>query len=84
MIEYFTLDNLLLWFMISILITIIWSLCMGDPDSSYTGNLILTWICAILALPITLIFGLIILGIYIGIKIDNPIKKKRRRKSKRR
>jgi hypothetical protein len=80
MIQYLTLDNLLLWFMISILITIVWSLCMGDPDASDTENLILTVVCGILALPITLIFGLVFLGMYLTLKTHKPIRKTRNRK----
>jgi len=66
--------------MVSILITIVWSLCMSDPDTSDTGNIILTIVCAILALPITLIFGLIFLGIYLSLKPYNHIRKTRKRK----
>ena len=83
MIQYLTLDNLTVWFMFSILITILWGLCMGDPVSSNTENIILSVICAILALPMTLIFGLIILGIYLIVKKHKPIKKTRKRKRRR-
>ncbi len=80
MIQYITLDNLLIWFMFSIFIFIIWGLCMGDPDTSPTANIIISVICAILALPITLIIGLIVLGIYLGIKPYNHIRKPRKKK----
>lgn len=94
MIQYITLDNLVLWFMVSIFIFIIWGLCMGDPDTSPTANIIISVICAILALatadavaqrslPITLIIGLIVLGIYLGINPYNYIRKQRKKKRKK-
>lgn len=56
---------------------------MGDPDTSPTANIIISVICAILALPITLIIGLIVLGIYLGINPYNYIRKQRKKKRKK-
>jgi NADH:ubiquinone oxidoreductase subunit 6 (subunit J) len=57
----FLMDNILLWIVISIFVLIVWSVMMGDPDSSDLSNIILTVICALIALPITILI-LIIIG----------------------
>lgn len=61
--QYLTLDYLLLWFIFSLFVTLIWSLIMGDPGVSDTENLIITVICGILALPVTIIFTIILFTI---------------------
>jgi hypothetical protein len=53
--ELVTIGNLLLWTLLSIIILFVWSACVGDPGSTDTKNIILTTVCAILALPVTLI-----------------------------
>ena len=55
MMELLTLGNLLLWIVVSILILFVWAACIDDPGVSHTSNIILTTICAILALPVTLV-----------------------------
>ena len=61
-------DNFTIWCMISILVLIVWGICINDPGSDDTENIILTVICAIIALPVTIVFGIIILVMGIFVK----------------
>jgi hypothetical protein len=68
--EYLTLNYLLLWFVISFFVTFIWSIAIGEPGLSDTQNLILTIICGIIALPMTLILFILIFGIKLIIESE--------------
>lgn len=68
--EYLTLNYLLLWFVISFFVIFIWSVTIGEPGLSDTQNLILTIICAIIALPMTLILFILIFGIKLIIESE--------------
>ena len=46
--EYITWSNLLLWFIISLMVYFIGSLCLGDPGVSDTENVILMIIIGII------------------------------------
>lgn len=51
---------LLLWFFISLIILVVWAIMMGDPDASDWSNKVITIICAILGLPVTIVILLVI------------------------
>jgi hypothetical protein len=70
MMEFFGIlwDNFGLWCMISILVFILWGIMMGDPGSSDIGNLIITIICGIIALPISVFIAIIILFLHFSLK----------------
>lgn len=53
--EYITWSNLLLWFIISLMVYLIGSLCSGDPGVSDTENVILMIIIGIIGLPVTIL-----------------------------
>ena len=55
MMELLTVGNLLLWTFASIIILFVWAACVGDPGSTDIKNIVITSLCAILALPVTLI-----------------------------
>lgn len=59
--QYFTFDNLTIWIVFSVLVFLLWCLMMGDPAVSHTSNIIITIVCAILALPVTIVILLILL-----------------------
>ena len=48
---------------------------MTDPDTSDTGDIILSVICAILALPLTILIGIVVLGIYLSLKLHEHEKR---------
>jgi hypothetical protein len=68
--EYLTLNYLLLWFVISFFVTFIWSVVIGEPGLSDKQNLILTIICGVIALPMTLILFILIFGIKLIIESE--------------
>jgi hypothetical protein len=68
--EYLTINSLLLWTVFSFFITIIWSMAIGAPGSNDKANLILTIICGIIALPMTLLLFVIIFGIKLIIESE--------------
>lgn len=67
----FLLDNILLWFVFSILVFVLWTLMMGDPGTSDTGNTILTIICAILALPLTIVIVILVFILELILEYDS-------------
>ena len=46
---------LLLWTLLSSFILLLWSIMVGDPGSSDLSNTIISIICAILVLPVTIL-----------------------------
>lgn len=68
--EYLTLNYLLLWFVISFFVTVIWSIAIGEPGLSDKQNLILTVVCGIIALPMTLLLFILIFGIKLIIESE--------------
>jgi len=61
--QYLTIDYLLVWTMFSMVVWFLWALMMDDPGGSKVQDVIITVICAILGLPITIIIGFWILVI---------------------
>ena len=59
---------LLLWTLLSSFILLLWSIMVGDPGSSNLSNTIISIICAILALPVTILILFIGLCFYITCK----------------
>tara|TARA_R110000803_G_scaffold144175_1_gene210076 strand:- start:259 stop:480 length:222 start_codon:yes stop_codon:yes gene_type:complete len=68
--QYLTLDYLLMWTMMSMVVWFLWAMMMDDPGGSKIQDVIITVICAILGLPITIIIGVWIVGmiLYITLK----------------
>lgn len=63
------IDFLFLWTIFSIIIVLpIWTLCMGDPDSTDLGDKILTGVFAIVGLPATVFILVLFLILYFKIK----------------
>ncbi len=58
-------NNLGVWTFLSLLIFFLWGAMMGDPGASERGDVILTIICGIIALPVTTIIFLILLIVHI-------------------
>jgi hypothetical protein len=58
-------DLLILWFVFSVLIVVIWGMSINEPCSTKTGDTIWTIICGILALPITFLILLVMVVINI-------------------
>ncbi|AGO48897.1 hypothetical protein N356_gp007 [Cellulophaga phage phi14:2] len=69
-------ENLLLWFLASIVIFILWALMIRDVSDSKNEDLVITVICAVLGLPITLLILLVALIIFIWIKVSGIFNKK--------
>lgn len=61
-------DLLILWGTVSFLIMFLWALMINDPGSSDLQNNIITIVCAILALPLTLVLAVIFFLLYLMFK----------------
>jgi hypothetical protein len=60
---------LVLWTFVSVLIFFLWALIMGDPETTSLSDNILTVICCILGLPVTIFILIIMAVLEVVIKI---------------
>lgn len=60
-----------LWLLFSVFIVFLWGLMIEGPDTSDLQVIILSIICGILALPLTLIIVIVLLCIYLVTNINN-------------
>lgn len=68
-------ETITVWTIASIFIFFLWGLMMGDPGGSETQDAIITIVCAILALPVTIVI-LLIIGVIELILMIRRIRKK--------